>query len=212
MMAVNTTGRVGTAPEDDEALHRAAIAKASRRLIPFLMLMFALNTIDRVNISFAALQMNHELGLTPAQYGFAAGLFFIAYLVCEIPSNLILERVGAGPMAGADHDHLGACCDRHRVRLRQLLAVDGARPAGCRRGRIRAGRDGLPDALVPRCGPWQGSNHLSGRQSDRQHRRWSDLGRHSLDGWVLGLSGLALAVSSSKAFPRSSSALRPCGG
>ena len=96
MTVATEIGALNPAPGDDEALHRGAVAKASRRLIPFLMLMFALNTIDRVNISFAALQMNHELGLSPEQYGFAAGLFFIAYLVCEIPSNLILERVGAG--------------------------------------------------------------------------------------------------------------------
>jgi ACS family tartrate transporter-like MFS transporter len=95
-MAVKESSSAGAAPDDGEVLHREVIAKTSRRLIPFLMLMFALNTIDRVNISFAALQMNRDLGLTPAQYGFAAGLFFIAYLACEIPSNLILERVGAG--------------------------------------------------------------------------------------------------------------------
>jgi len=76
----------GAAADDDAALHRGAIAKTSRRLILFLMLMFGLNTIDRMNISFAARRMNHDLGLSPAQYGFAAGLFFIAYLVCEIPS------------------------------------------------------------------------------------------------------------------------------
>ncbi|MDR3405100.1 MAG: MFS transporter [Chthoniobacter sp.] len=96
MIAVTESSHADAAADDDAALHRRAVAKASRRLIPFLMLMFALNTIDRVNISFAALQMNHDLGLSPAQYGFAAGLFFIAYLICEIPSNLILERVGAG--------------------------------------------------------------------------------------------------------------------
>jgi ACS family tartrate transporter-like MFS transporter len=73
-----------------------AIAKISRRLIPFLMAMFCLNTVDRVNISFAALQMNHDLGLTPELYGFAAGLLFITYTACEIPSNLLLERLGAG--------------------------------------------------------------------------------------------------------------------
>ncbi len=82
--------------EDDAALHRRTIAKATRRLIPFLLVMFSLNTLDRVNVSFAALQMNHDLGLTPEIYGFAAGLLFITYTACEIPSNLLLERLGAG--------------------------------------------------------------------------------------------------------------------
>jgi ACS family tartrate transporter-like MFS transporter len=86
---------IGTVP-DEAVLHRQVIAKVSRRLIPFLMAMFCLNTVDRVNVSFAALQMNHDLGLTPEVYGFAAGLLFIAYTACEIPSNLLLERLGAG--------------------------------------------------------------------------------------------------------------------
>jgi ACS family tartrate transporter-like MFS transporter len=97
IMAAGANGEQATATALDEArLHRQAIGKVSRRLIPFLMAMFALNTIDRVNISFAALQMNHDLGLTPEMYGFAAGLLFITYTACEIPSNLLLERIGAG--------------------------------------------------------------------------------------------------------------------
>lgn len=82
--------------EADATLHRRTIAKTTRRLIPFLLVMFALNTLDRVNVSFAALQMNHDLGLTPEIYGFAAGLLFLTYTACEIPSNLLLERLGAG--------------------------------------------------------------------------------------------------------------------
>lgn len=95
-MAAADSGQTSAAVLDEARLHSQTIAKVSRRLIPFLMLMFALNTIDRVNISFAALQMNHDLGLTPEMYGFAAGLFFISYTACEIPSNLLLERIGAG--------------------------------------------------------------------------------------------------------------------
>ena len=85
-----------SATADEVTLRRQTLAKVTRRLIPFLLAMFCLNTIDRVNISFAALQMNHDLGLTPEIYGFAAGLLFITYTICEIPSNLLLERIGAG--------------------------------------------------------------------------------------------------------------------
>ena len=84
------------AGDADAALHQRTIRKVTRRLIPFLLVMFSLNTLDRVNVSFAALQMNHDLGLTPEIYGFAAGLLFITYTACEIPSNLLLERLGAG--------------------------------------------------------------------------------------------------------------------
>lgn len=73
----------------------SAVRKVFRRLIPFAMLLLFFNLIDRTNISFAALQMNQDLGLTPQAYGFAAGVFFLGYCAFEIPSNLMLARVGA---------------------------------------------------------------------------------------------------------------------
>ncbi len=73
----------------------SAIRKVLRRVVPFAMLLFFFNLIDRANISYAALQMNADLGLSPSVYGFAAGIFFIGYFAFEVPSNLILVRVGA---------------------------------------------------------------------------------------------------------------------
>jgi ACS family tartrate transporter-like MFS transporter len=73
----------------------AASRKAARRLLPFLMLCYFCAYLDRVNVSFAALTMNRDLGLSASAYGFGAGLFFLGYVAFEIPSNLILERVGA---------------------------------------------------------------------------------------------------------------------
>jgi ACS family tartrate transporter-like MFS transporter len=69
--------------------------KIERRLIYFCMLLFILNYVDRLNVSFAALQMNKDLGFGPTVYGIGAGIFFFGYFLFEIPSNLILERVGA---------------------------------------------------------------------------------------------------------------------
>lgn len=80
---------------NDTKLHRQTMAKVSRRLIPFMIAMFCVNFLDRVNIGFAALQMNRDLGLTPEIYGFAAGVLFLSYTALEIPSNLVLARVGA---------------------------------------------------------------------------------------------------------------------
>ena len=77
------------------AVAKRTLAKVGRRLIPFCMLLFVLNYLDRVNIGFAALQMNKELGFGPTVYGFGAGIFFIGYFLFEVPSNLMLERVGA---------------------------------------------------------------------------------------------------------------------
>ena len=65
------------------------------RLVPFLMICYFFALLDRVNIGFAALQMNKDLGLTPAMFGFAASLFFILYLLVEVPSNLALQKFGA---------------------------------------------------------------------------------------------------------------------
>lgn len=69
--------------------------KVWTRIIPFVLLLFVINYIDRVNIGFAALTMNKELAITSQQYGFIAGIFFFGYFVFEIPSNLLLHRLGA---------------------------------------------------------------------------------------------------------------------
>ena len=69
------------------------MGKVRRHLIPFLVLMYCVNFLDRVNVSFAALQMmNQDLGFTPRIYGLAAGILFVGYVGFEIPSNLILAR------------------------------------------------------------------------------------------------------------------------
>lgn len=69
--------------------------KVIRRIIPILMLMYTMAYLDRINIGTAALRMNAELGISQQVFGLAAGLFFIGYLALEIPSNIILHRVGA---------------------------------------------------------------------------------------------------------------------
>ena len=71
------------------------IRKISRRIIPFLFLLYIVSYIDRTNVSFAALQMNQDIGLTPAMFGVGAGLFFIAMCPFEVPSNLMMVRFGA---------------------------------------------------------------------------------------------------------------------
>jgi MFS transporter, ACS family, tartrate transporter len=79
----------------DDAVGRAALRKASWRLIPLIALGYGVAYMDRVNISFASLQMNRDLHFSASTYAFGAGLFFVSYAACEIPSNLLLYRVGA---------------------------------------------------------------------------------------------------------------------
>ena len=69
--------------------------KVMWRLLPLMALMFLVNQLDRVNVSFAALTMNRDIGVDAAGYALGAGIFFLSYFAFEIPSNLILERVGA---------------------------------------------------------------------------------------------------------------------
>jgi len=78
-----------------EGATESAIAKAARRIIPFLVLCYAVNFLDRVNVGYAALEMNADLGFTPAIYGAGAGIFFVGYILLEVPSNLALQRFGA---------------------------------------------------------------------------------------------------------------------
>lgn len=79
------------APSFEEATYR----KAAGRLIPFLFLCYIVAFLDRVNVGFAKLQMASDLKFSDAIYGFGAGIFFIGYFVFEVPSNVILEKVGA---------------------------------------------------------------------------------------------------------------------
>src|SRR5436190_12425787 len=82
-------------PDESDIRGREVIGRVTRRLIPFAFICYVVAYIDRVNIGFGASILQRDLGLTDAQYGYAAGLFFIGYFLFEVPSNLILERVGA---------------------------------------------------------------------------------------------------------------------
>lgn len=81
--------------ETGAALERRAFSKATRRLIPLMMVLYIVSFLDRVNVGFAALTMNADLGFSPEIFGWAAGVFFIGYFLFEVPSNLALEKVGA---------------------------------------------------------------------------------------------------------------------
>src|ERR1017187_10106658 len=73
---------------------RSALRKASLRLIPLIALGYGCSYMDRANINFASLQMNQALHFSGAVYGFGAGVFFLAYATCELPSHLALPRLG----------------------------------------------------------------------------------------------------------------------
>ena len=78
----------------DQMLERSALSKASWRLLPLIALGYGISYMDRVNISFAALQMNRDLHFSATIYGLGAGLFFLSYALFEVPSNMLLVRFG----------------------------------------------------------------------------------------------------------------------
>jgi MFS family permease len=80
---------------DGATIEARTIRKLQRRLLPFLFLLYVIAFVDRINIGFAALTMNKELAMTSQQFGFAAGVFFFGYCLFEVPSNLLLHKIGA---------------------------------------------------------------------------------------------------------------------
>jgi len=78
-----------------EAVEKSAMRKIYIRLLPFAILSYFLAYVDRINVSFAALTMRGDLGISATEYGFALGTFYWGYFIFEVPSNLVMEKVGA---------------------------------------------------------------------------------------------------------------------
>jgi ACS family tartrate transporter-like MFS transporter len=84
-----------TAAAPAEELEVRVIRKVTWRLFPFMIILTMVNFLDRVNVGYAALTMNKDLGIDPAVFGFAAGIFFLGYILFEVPSNVLMHRIGA---------------------------------------------------------------------------------------------------------------------
>jgi D-galactonate transporter len=80
---------------DDATDEHALFRKVAWRIIPFLFLCYVVSFLDRINIGFAQLQMKHDLGFSDAMYGLGAAVFYIGYVLCEVPSNILLAKFGA---------------------------------------------------------------------------------------------------------------------
>jgi ACS family tartrate transporter-like MFS transporter len=93
-MAVTATPRATSGTGELTEIQRSALSKAAWRLLPLLTIAYLFNYFDRTVVGFAALTMNRDIGLSASQFGFGAGLLFITYCLFEIPSNLVLYRVG----------------------------------------------------------------------------------------------------------------------
>lgn len=88
---MNFIARSNFTNDQDSAVYN----RIAMRLLPFLLLLYIISFLDRVNVGFAKLQMSADIGLGDSAYGLGAGIFFLGYCLCEIPSNLLLQRLGA---------------------------------------------------------------------------------------------------------------------
>jgi MFS transporter, ACS family, tartrate transporter len=77
------------------SIENRVMRKVRIRILPFVFLLYVIAYLDRINIGFAALTMNRDLGITSQQFGFLAGIFFVGYFLLEVPSNLLLHKIGA---------------------------------------------------------------------------------------------------------------------
>src|SRR5258708_25046098 len=93
--AVSRRSTGGAAAHMDDVIEKSAMHKIYWRLLPFAVLSYLLAYIDRINVSFAALTMRGDLKITAGEYGFALGTFYWGYFIFEVPSNIVLEKVGA---------------------------------------------------------------------------------------------------------------------
>ena len=160
------------------------------RIVPYLLLLYFVAYLDRVNISYAALEMRHDLRLTDSQYGFGAGIFFFGYFLFEIPGTLLVETWSARKWIARILVGWGlvACAmafvqtPRQFFWLRFLL---GAAEAGLL---PRGGR--LSVALVPRRGSRARLRLLHAGGPDLEHHRRAGLGaaarRRTGAGWPAG--------------------------
>jgi hypothetical protein len=189
---------------------KSTYGKVAWHLIPFLFLCYIVAFLDRVNVGFAKLQMAPDLKFSDTVYGFGAGIFFIGYFIFEVPSNVILERVGArvwiarimitwGIISSAfmftNDIHWGVIattfnCTDAEFSFYFLRFLLGVAEAG-----FFPRHHSLPDLLVSRRAPRQDGGAVHDGDRHLQRDRFTGIGRHhAIRGRAQWLAGLAMAV------------------
>ena len=133
-----------------------AIGRTKRRFLPFLLLMYVLSYLDRANIGYAKQAYQAYTGMSDAAFAFGAGVFFLTYALFEIPSNLILHRVGAR-VDGAHHGHVGFDFRGHSLRQDGNILFARAPAVGRGGSGLLSWVDPVLDLLVP--GPRARASH-----------------------------------------------------
>ena len=169
-------------------------AKCERRLIPFLGLLYLVSLVDRLNVGFAALTMNADLGFTPFVFGFGAGIFFIGYSLFQVPANLMLVRFGARRWVFAILIVWGAISAACAFVQGPIELLCPALPVGRCGSRIVSGRRALPHLLVSAGAPRPGDRELHGGEPACLHPRRSALRSAARHGRFRRSEGLAVAL------------------
>ena len=150
----------------DSALHqenvqreRAVVRKVSRRLLGFLFVLFLFSFLDRINVGFAALTMSQDLGLTSTMFGMASTVFYLTYVLCGVPSNLMLVKFGARRWIGAILIAWGLASSatmfaHDATSLYFIRAIVGITEAGFLPGMLLYMGDWFPSAARARANAW----------------------------------------------------------
>ncbi len=185
----------GALLDDDADLERSTLRKIRNRCVLPLLAAFVISYLDRVNVGFAALTANADLGLTAAQYGLGAGLLFVAYSFFELPSNLALERFGARLWMARIMITWGLIGCSMALVTTPLGFLRSAIPA--RRGRSGAlpRRDPLSDLLVAPASPGSVPGDVRPGHSALERDRCAGFGRHhAVDERSARREGVAVAL------------------
>jgi MFS family permease len=164
------------------------------RLIPFLMLLYFVAFLDRINVGFAALTMNKDVGLTAQMFGLGSGIFFLGYFVFEVPSTVILHKVGARFWIGRVMITWGLVSiamafTRGPISFYVLRFLLGLAEAGFFPGIIL-----YLSYWFPAQSPLGGDRDVHGGRSGCGTRRVANLGRTDADEWPAGSARLAVAL------------------
>lgn len=142
-----------------DAMERAVVRKVSRRLLGFLFLLFLFSFLDRINVGFAALTMSQDLGLTSTMFGMASTVFYLTYVLCGVPSNLMLVKFGARRWIGAILIAWGLASSatmfaHDATSLYLIRAIVGITEAGFLPGMLLYMGDWFPSAARARANAW----------------------------------------------------------
>lgn len=146
-------------PLPNEALERDVVRKVSRRLLGFLFVLFLFSFLDRINVGFAALTMSQDLKLTSTMFGMASTVFYLTYVLCGVPSNLMLVKVGARRWIGTILIAWGFASSatmfaHDATSLYLIRAIVGITEAGFLPGMLLYMGDWFPSAARARANAW----------------------------------------------------------